>query len=441
MKKFTLLLSVVIAALFNSRPLSAQKLIESADGYVLNVTLDHKDAIYKRGEEIKVNVTLTCNGEPYDGNLVHVYSKDYYAPSKLTTNVKTAGGRYEASYSLDEPGFIHLRFTFKTPQGSTISQMVGAGVDPYKIKRSMAVPADFDKYWQAQKDLQAAIPMNIRLTPTNTKRAGIVSFDVQADCAAGNFSGYIAMPQGSSPKSLPAMVLCHGAGVASSRQSVAERWAGEGILVLDFNVHGLPNAQPRSYYQSLYKGELKQYYLYDTSNRDSLFFRKMIFRLLRAIDIVTDRPEWDGKNLIAFGRSQGGAQALIAGGLEPRVNLVCAEIPALCDVTGYAAHRMAGWPKWPIIDDKGNITDKVALNNIRYVDAINFVPKMKAKCYMTVGYIDLSCCATGVFAVYNEVPTEKHIYHHTRVGHRTTPEGEAFVRQAVLDFLNNNRNE
>lgn len=428
----------IIAALVctMSATASAQKLIDSADGYKMTLRLDHPDAIYSVGDEIKAEVTMTLNGEPFDGAVKWKRSKDYYKPSEQTGTVNLKGGKTVMTCSLDEPGFIHIRYTFKTPQGNTISQMVGAAVDPYKIERSMPVPNDFGKYWKKQAKIQADIPMNIRLTEVPAKKKGIKAYDIQADCAGGNFSAYLAFPEDAQPKTLPAMVMCHGAGVAASRLSVAAKWAQEGMLVLDFNVHGLPNDKPREWYRELGQGELKQYYLYDTSDRDNLFFRKMIFRLMRAFDIVTERPEWDGERLIAFGRSQGGAQALIAGGLDPRIKLVCAEIPALCDVTGYAVKRAAGWPKWPIIDKEGNITDEKALNAIRYVDAINFVPEMKAKCYMTVGYIDVSCPATGVFAVYNEVPTEKHIYHSTTTGHRVTPEGEAFVKQAVLDYIN-----
>lgn len=436
--KRILSLSLLLFSLISAQlPAFAQKkkITDSADGYKISAVLDHEDHIYKVGEEIKVSVSLTLDGESVDAPLTYFFTKDFYAPSKITSKVKAAGGRYETSYTPDEPGFVNFKFTFRTPQGNTIYSLVGAGVDPYSIGRSMDVPADFNKYWKRQKALQSKVAMNIRLEEVPSKVPGVKAYDVQADCLAGNFSGYLAIPDGCAPGSLPAMVLCHGAGVASSRLNVAAKWAKEGIVVLDFNVHGIPNGQPREYYQGLQKGELFQYYLKDTSSRDSLFFRSMILRLLRSLDIVTSRPEWDGKRLIVSGRSQGGAQALIAGGLDQRIGLVCAEIPALCDVTGNAAHRMGGWPKWKIIDSKGNITDTQALESIRYVDSINFVPNMKAKCYMTVGFIDQSCCATGVFAVYNQVPTEKYIYHHTKTGHRQTPEGEAFVRQAILDFI------
>ena len=431
LKTTVLTLALVVICL----PASAQKLIDSFDGYSMAIELDHEDAIYKQGETVNVALTMTQNGSPWSGKVKLTKSKDYYKPSEVRTDIDVVDGKALITASLDEPGFLHFRCTFKTPQGNTISQMVGAAVDPYSIERSMPAPKDFDKYWQGQLAAQAKVPANITLTPVEHKIRGVNVWDVQADCLDCNFSGYLAIPENASPGSLPAMVLCHGAGVAASRLSVAAKWAKEGIIVLDFNVHGLPNNESKSFYQNLLNGELKQYYLYDTKSVETLFFRKMILRLMRAFDIVTLRPEWDGERLIAFGRSQGGAQALIAGGLDPRIKLVCAEIPALCDVTGYVAHRAAGWPKWPTIDKEGTITDQHTIEVTRYVDAINFVPKIKAEVYMTVGYIDLSCPATGVFAVYNEIPPPKHMYHHTRVGHRVTPEGEDYVRQAVLDYI------
>jgi len=433
--KYRVFTSLILPLLVFSLPVRAQKLIDSFDGYRMTLELDHPDHIYKIGEKITASLVMTLDGEPWNGTVKLKQSKDYYKPSEKITDLAVVDGKALVETSLDEPGFIHIRTTYKTAAGNTLSQMVGAAVDPYSIKRSMECPADFDKYWKAQLKKQAAVPVNAVLTPADCKIKGVKVWDVQAQCLECNFSGYLAIPENASPKSLPAMVLCHGAGVASSRLSVAAKWAKEGIVVLDFNVHGLPNGEPQSYYANLRSTELKDYYLKDTQSVDSLFFRKMILRLMRAFDIVTDREEWDGKHLIAFGRSQGGAQALIAGGLDPRIKLVCAEIPALCDVTGYVAHRAAGWPKWPTIDKNGNITDEHTIEVSRYVDAINFVRNTKAEVYMTVGYIDVSCPATGVFAVYNEIKTPKHMYHHTRLGHRQTPEGEEYVRQAVLEYI------
>ena len=433
MKLKNILISASVAALCT--PLSAQKLIADLDGYHLSVKLDHADCIYSVNEPIVASVTLTLNGEPLDAGILYTKSKDNYTPTIERGELALTGGKATVTMSLDEPGFMMLRITYKTPKGGTLSQLVGAGVDPYSIGRSLPEPDDFQEYWTGQRALQAAIPENIRLTPVPSKKRGVIAYDVQADCLAGNFSGFIAIPENAAPKSLPALVSCHGAGVASSRLAIAAKWAEQGIMAIDFNVHGLPNDQPRDYYRSLESrgGELHQYYYTGTSDRNSVFFRRMILRLMKALDIICARPEWDGEHLIAFGRSQGGAQALIAGGIDPRVKLVCAEIPALCDLSGAVAGRSSGWPRYQQhAKEQFPARDQEA---VRYVDAMNFAPHIKGISFVTCGFIDLVCPPTGVFAVYNTIPGEKHILHNTDTGHITTKTGEDYVRQAVKDYL------
>ena len=139
MKTYRLLIIAVLTCILPVTA-SAQKLIDSADGFKMTLKLDHPDAIYAVGEEIKAEFTMTLNGEPYDGPVKWKMSKDYYKPSEKNGTVNLEGGKTVMTCSLDEPGFIHIRYTFKTPQGNTISQMVGAAVDPYKIERSMPVP-------------------------------------------------------------------------------------------------------------------------------------------------------------------------------------------------------------------------------------------------------------------------------------------------------------
>lgn len=408
--------------------------LESAE-YSMSVKLDHSDCIYAVGEDIVASVSVSKDGEPFSAIVECIKSKDNYSPTIEKSNMVVNHGEASVVMKLNEPGFMMLRINFKTPAGNTLSKIVGAGVDVYNIGRSMPEPDDFVAYWDQQRELQAKVPENLTLTQVDSKKRGIVAYDVQAECLGGHFSAYIAHPENAEVGSLPAMVLCHGAGVASSRLSVAVKWAEEGLIAIDFNVHGLPNGQSSEYYQNLGNkgGELFQYYYKGTYDRDSVFFRKVILRLMKAMDIVTARPEWDGTHLISYGRSQGGAQALIAGGIDPRVELVCAEIPALCDLTGALVGRSSGWPRYQEYY-KGQFPEKDQ-NEVRYIDAMNFAGHIKGKVFATCGYIDVSCPPTGVFAAYNTIPGEKHMRHNTDTGHVTTKEGEEFVNQAVLDYL------
>lgn len=81
-------------------------------------------------------------------------------------------------------------------------------------------------------------------------------------------------------KSLPAIVLTHVAGVASSRLSTAAKWAADGLL--DLNAHGLPNDQPKDFYAQLYRGELRDYFWKARDSREDIFFDTLYLRLQRA---------------------------------------------------------------------------------------------------------------------------------------------------------------
>ncbi|ALJ04494.1 hypothetical protein APS56_04770 [Pseudalgibacter alginicilyticus] len=415
-----------------------QKLRENGDGYTLKVAIDQSKPIYQVKDVISGRLTLTKNGNPVQRDtVIWIKSKDNYTPTAERKMLIIKQGVAEFKAKLDEPGFVLNRFNFKTPSDTLLSKLVGVAVNPLDIKPSMACPVDFDSYWESEKRKQELQPLEPWFNRISINEPDVEVYDVQANSLAGPFSAYMARPLNAKPNSLPAMILFHGAGVASSRLSEVIRWAKEGVCVIDFNVHGLANGQPTSYYKELYTGPLKKYFLKGMESRDSLFFRSMILRVFRALEIITMQSDWDGKNLIAFGRSQGGGQAIIAAGMDPRVNLLCAEIPALCDHTGNVASRVNGWPK---LMGNGETYDKAALQVVPYVDAINFAQRTNAKAYVTVGFIDLSSPPTSVYAMYNQLKGEKHILNIYDKGHVVSPEGWEFVCNGVNDFLSSIKN-
>src|SRR5690606_6705908 len=126
------------------------------------------------------------------------------------------------------------------------TKLAGAGVDPLQIKPSMPVPDDFDAIWNAQKKRLAEVPMNARLTPVaarSTETAEV--FDLKAD-AVGEMpvSGYFVRPRGATPKSLPAILTVHGAGVRSAGASTGVgSWVSQNMMELNLNAHGIPNGE------------------------------------------------------------------------------------------------------------------------------------------------------------------------------------------------------
>ena len=140
-------------------------------------------------------------------------------------------------------------------------------------------------------------------------------------------------------------------------------------------------------------------------------------------DFLASQPNWDGKVMIVEGSSQGGGQALVAAGLDQRVSLCIAAVPAMCDHTGFAVNRACGWPRLVPKKDSGEYDSKAA-ESVRYVDAMNFATHIKCPTYVTVGFIDNVCPPSSVYAAFNNIPSsaDKHIINRPAMWHSFPPD-------------------
>lgn len=422
-----LLFLVLTAQAFGAAP-------SAAAGYELKVSTDRADRIYPRGVAVTFTVALLRDGKPVVGPEAKWSITKDGVPLNREGSAPIPESGLVLTASLDEPGFLHCMVECTPPAAPKLTARGGAAIEPLAIKPSLPAPADFDAFWSAQKKQLAATPANLRLTPVTSPVAGIECFEVQAETGVGRgLSGFLARPSGAKAKSLPAIVLAHGSGVTTSRLPIAAKWAKDGFVALDFNANGLPNGQPREFYAALQAGELKEYYLQGRDSRDAMYLRGIFFRLLRAIDTVAAQPEWDGRRLVALGRSQGGGQAIAAGGLDPRVTYVSAEIPTFCDHTGITVSRINGWPR--IIPNGTAAPDPRVVEAVRYYDSVNFAPRIRGQVFFTVGFIDHICPPTGVYAAFNQLKTKKDIWNHLDTGHVSRPDYEARVRDEVLSYL------
>lgn len=399
----------------------------------LKAHVDHADALYKVGETATFILEAQQDGVPLaDGKVVCVLSKDgVQAQPPQTLMVKN--GKATLIGKLDEPGFLLMRATL-----DKAVTLAAAGYDPLLLKPSMPVPEDFDAFWAAQKAALAQVPAKATLTPVTTGAPkGVAAFDVQVDCAGGKpVSGYFGRPLDAKPKSLPAILHVHGAGVRSSNLG-STYWALNegGMLSMDINAHGLPNGKPKEFYDALAAGELKDYRIEHPEDREKIYFKGMFLRLMRALDFLTAQPEWDGKTLIVYGASQGGFQAFAAAGLDSRVSFICAGVPAGCDHTASQANRIAGWPKIVPLDKEGK-PNAAALQASRYFDNVNFATRAKCEgAVVTVGFIDTTCPPTSVYAAYNALTMPKEIHTDILSGHTSTPAAGKFMQAAALKHV------
>jgi cephalosporin-C deacetylase len=387
----------------------------------VSVVTDRDSAVYEIGEEATFLITVSHGKERVSEGSVTFKVDDFLAGGE-------AAGLPEGKVSMgDEPArvvakgrrpeFLRCQVTYTPLVGKPVHATAGAGFSPEKIGLSLPVPDDFDEFWAEQKRQLAEVALDSKLTVVESKTEGIESYDVQVQCTGGApVSGYFSKPAGAKPKSLPVVLWVHGAGVRGSSLGNSLKGAQAGFLSMDINAHGSPNGKPGEFYTDLSNGPLNNYRYAGRESRDTIYFRGMYLRLVRAIDFLTAQPEWDGKTVVVIGHSQGGGQSLVAGGIDDRVTMIAPGVPAICDHSGEVAGRVNGWPKL-VPNDADGKPDPRILEAARYVDAVNFAARCKAEAIMSVGFIDAVCPPSSCYAAYNALSGKKSIINEPLMGH------------------------
>ncbi len=389
---------------------------------------------------IKLNdvITFQVNGEaPAPGVTEFVYR--LYADGAEFQSGKVKLGE-QVSVTAAEPGFVLFSIHYmerETRKKIYFRTCVGVAVD--QIKPASEKPEDFAAFWREAKAELAAVPLRAVLEPVRPPADagnGIQVFDVKIDSVGQvPVSGYLALPENAAPKSLPALVNFHGAGVRSAAMPLCE--AQRGILALDVNAHGILNGMPANYYAELNQTTLADYRRRNADDPRANYFRNLFLRTSRALEFIKSRPEWDGRILIVSGGSQGGAQALAAAALDPQVTCCVAMVPAMCDHHGILHHRRASWPYF-IQRKNGRVLSPETVEAVRYYDVAFFASEIapETECFLTLGLLDTVCPPSSVCAAFNSLRSrQKQLYIAPGQSHTLTPDvfglGDEFIDRHI----------
>lgn len=423
----------------------------AAPANVVKLKLNKADGIYTQGEKIEVSITC-LNGRtpvaPAPANVI-ILNQDrtqkvqYFekAPEKFIFTADRSPYAYQISVELlsaDKKPLFNGKGKRKVP----VRASIGAIVDPQKYTTGFTEPADFQKFWDNAKADLAKIPLKVlerkemkldnsmletapnyfafRIVAEMPQPKELVgkfkSWDVKVACVDNvPVSGYLTMPANAKPKSLPVIVSFLGAPGASARQAFADD-----VIRFDVNPHGFENGHPREYYKNKHATTHRHYAFRNYGDRNKYYFRGMFLRVVRALEFVKSLPEYDGKTLIVVGNSQGGAQSLVAAGLDPDVKLVYASVPAMCDHGAILVKRRAGWPRLVNVTKAGVPNRPDVAATVPYYDCAFFAKRIKAEAYLATGLIDDVCSPTSVFTAYNNIPGKKHISVFPAKGHSRT---------------------
>ena len=408
MKKSVLVL--LFALIFPLSFVSAENYPYRSD--VLWVTVpNHADWIYKTGEKATVEVQFYKYGIPQDGVTVSYEIGGDMMPAETSGSVTLKQGKAVIPIgTMKEPGFRDCRMT-ATVDGKSYKHHVKVGFSPENIKPYTQMPKDFNEFWDNNKAEAARYPL------TYTKELAKDYCTDKVDCyliklmlnnRGQSIYGYLFYPKNAAKGSCPVVLCPPGAGIKTIKEPLRHKYyAEEGCIRFEIEIHGLNPTMSEEEFKEIsnaFNGRENGYLNNGLDNRDNYYMKRVYLGCVRSIDLLTSLPEWDGKNVIVQGGSQGGALALITTGLDNRVTACVANHPALSDMAGYKAGRAGGYPHF---FRTGGMDTPDKLKTMAYYDVVNFARLIKVPTYITWGYNDDVCPPTTSYAVYNTLGCPK----------------------------------
>lgn len=372
---------------------------------VLWVTVpDHADWLYKTGEKANIEVQFYKYGIPQDGVEVSYELGGDMMPSDAKGTVRLKNGKAVISMgTMKDPGFRDCRLTAKVGD-KTYSHHIKVGFSPEKLQPYTQLPSDFNEFWNKAKAEAAQFPLNYTkeyVEKYSTDKIDCYLIRLQLNKQNQCIYGYLFYPkaEGKYP-----VVLCPpGAGIKTIKGPMRHKYyAEEGCIRFEIEIHGLNPELDEDTFGEIsraFSSRENGYLVNGLDSRENYYMKRVYLACVRSIDLLTSLPEWDGKNVIVQGGSQGGALALITAGLDKRVTACVANHPALSDMAGYKAGRAGGYPH--LFKNTVDMDTPAKIKTLAYYDVVNFARQITVPVYMTWGFNDNTCPPTTSYIVYN----------------------------------------
>ena len=408
--------------------------------YVSNVlwvtTPSNTDWLYKLNEKATVTVSIYEYGILQDNVDVSYSIGPDMMPIDIEGKSRIKNGKAEIQLgTMSQPGFRDCNLKIKL-NGIEYKHHIKVGFEPDKLMPYTKFPDDFVSFWNQAKEEAAKCPMEVEkvfVPEYSSDKVDCYLIKLQVYKKKQYVYGYLTMPK--KPGKYPIVFSPPGAGIKPMNPLKDIFYAENGCIRFDMEIHGIrPNLDSETYQEisAAFGWRNTGYLVNGLDDRDSYYMKKVYLAGIRALDYLTSLPEWDGKNLIAQGGSQGGGLALITAGLDSRITACAASHPALADMAGYKANRAGGYPH--LYTNYSGMDTPEKLKTLEYYDVVNFAKLINVPVYMTWGYNDNVCPPTTSYIVYNVLKSKKEALITPVNEHWITPE----TRHAILDWIKRN---
>ncbi|UUX35128.1 alpha/beta fold hydrolase [Fundicoccus culcitae] len=285
----------------------------------------------------------------------------------------------------------------------------GMSRDQLEVYRgSWAKPSDFDVFWDQQV---ALVPEETRyqLVEKDFSLDGVRCYDLRFQAVDGS-EIYAKAVFPKKLENVPVVFMFHGYHGRSKDWTDLFPYAatGHGVVALDVRGQAGKSEDLGVYKGSTVKGHIVRGL---DEGRDHLYFRKAFLDVYQLVEVVASMDFVDASRLSSYGDSQGGALALVAAALNPKINLTVAIYPFLSDfkrvietVNNTEAYNELF--RYFFLRDPLHLTEEKVLDTLAYIDVKNFASRIKGQVKMITGLLDDVCLPSTQYAIYNNLGTD-----------------------------------
>ena len=148
--------------------------------------------------------------------------------------------------------------------------------------------------------------------------------------------------------------------------------------------------------------------------KEHLFYKDVYLDVYQLIEVVASLEGVDDSQLFSYGASQGGALALVAAALSPRITKTVSIYPFLSDfkrVLEFGNHSEAYDElfRYFKFSDPFHKTEDAFLQVLSYIDVKNLAHLISCPVYMMICLEDVVCPPSTQFAIFNRLTCHKNL--------------------------------
>ena len=369
---------------------------------------DHPDSRYRLGEEAVLRVVAQEGGCPLHGVMLrYKVGPEMFLPERFDSVPFVQGTALVPMGTMDAPGFLACQYEFKAG-GKANGDLVKLAYEPEQVRTFTAMPEDFTQFWAEALFQARSVPLEPEChdVPDATDslfETKLVRLHVGKEKW---MYGYLTRPLDG--RKHPVVLVPPGAG--STKVTPSDYFPRNGFIYLKIEIHDNDPRIPDAEYNQMRQRKCDGYMRRGMALKDTYYYKDVYVGCARAVDFLCSLPDWDQRNVIVTGGSQGGALTIVTSALNEKVTLCAPFYPALCDLTGFLHQRAGGWPKFFTSfykDGKIDIPQSQAEETLSYFDVVNFARRLTMPVFCSWGYSDDTCSPTSVWAMWNEITAQK----------------------------------